>query len=67
MFEYAGVVAFILLILVPVGIGVFVAERRSRGLRRSMLRRGKDERHAISRLIVGMTRWPGGGGGGGGA
>lgn len=60
-----GALAFVVVILIPAGIGVFIAERRSRGLRKGMLRRGKDERHAISRLIVGMTRWPPSGGGGG--
>jgi hypothetical protein len=62
-----GAIAFVVLILVPVAIGVVIAERRSRQMKGNQLRRGKGERHAISRMIVGMGRWGSGGGGAGGA
>ena len=60
------VIAFVVLILVPVAIGVVVAERRACQARGGGPRRGKSERHAISRLVVGMSRWGSGSGGAGG-
>lgn len=62
-----GAIAFVVLILIPVAIGAVIAERRSRQMKGNQLQRGKDERNAISRMIVGMGRWGSGGGGAGGA
>ncbi len=62
----AGVIAFVVLILVPVAIAVVVAERRSRQMRSNKLLRDKDERNAMSRLVAGMGRWGSSSGGGGG-
>ncbi|HEY6731082.1 MAG TPA: hypothetical protein VI039_08670 [Solirubrobacterales bacterium] len=59
-------IVFVVVILIPVAIGAVIAERRTGQMRGSKLRRGKGERHAISRLIVGMGRWGSGGGGAGG-
>jgi len=61
----AGAIAFVVLILVPVAIGVVIAERRNRQMKGSKLRRGKGERQAISRFVAGMGRWGSSGGGGG--
>ncbi|HEY5941582.1 MAG TPA: hypothetical protein VIT89_01815 [Solirubrobacterales bacterium] len=64
----AGAIAFVVLILVPVAIGVVIAERRTRQMKGNKLLRDKDERNAMSRLVAGMGRWgssSGGGGGGG--
>lgn len=61
----AGAIAFVVLILVPVAIGVVVAERRSRRMKGNKLLRDKDERHAMSRLVAGMGRWGSSSGGGG--
>jgi hypothetical protein len=62
----AGVIAFVVLILVPVAICVVVAERRSRQMRSNKLLRDKDERNAMSRLVAGMGRWGSSSGGGAG-
>jgi hypothetical protein len=52
----------ILAVLVPL---VFRAERNTSRQRGSGLKRGKSERNAMSRIVVGLARWGGGGGSGG--
>ena len=63
----AGAIAFVVLILVPVAIGVVIGERKNRQMKDNKIRRDKDERNAMSRLVAGMGRWGSSSGGGGGA
>jgi hypothetical protein len=54
-----------LLLLVLIVSLVILAERSLRRHRGSGLKRGRSERNAMSRFVVGLTRWGGGSGGGG--
>jgi hypothetical protein len=60
-----GAIAFVVLILVPVAIAAVIAERRTRQMKGNKVRREKDERNAMSRLVAGMGRWGSSSGGGG--
>ncbi len=58
-----GVIGAVFLLALVISL-LFLAERSLRRHRGSGLKRGKDERNAMSRVITGLTRWPGSGGGG---
>lgn len=52
------------LLLLLVVVGGFVLAERTLPSRRGDLQRDKSERNAMSRVVTGLTRWPGSGGGG---
>lgn len=59
----AGLISFAVVML-SIGILAVLAERSLARQRGSMLRRGRDERHAASRFSTKIGRWGGGDGGG---
>ena len=60
-----GMVAAVLFLVLLLGL-VVLAERSLKRHRGYGLKRGRSERNAMSRVIVGLARWGGGSGGGGG-
>lgn len=60
--------AILTILLFAAGLALLMRlAARSLPPRNPMVRRGKDERRAMSRVVEKYGRWSGGGGGGGGA